>query len=172
MSDANTARQGVSGGFNAGASSGYVTNVTGLYLTMGLGTILTLWLFVTFAGSMGVGSLGSGLGTGANTLQGVASVAFALVIVAGPILTTIVAYWVGRDEGHGAGGAIAGAIANVVGVVVTVVVLFLLVVVLSESAAGLDQAVGPVALGLLGMAIGVAITGAAGGAIGGRSAQS
>ena len=156
-----------SGGVTAGEDlTGYVSTVTLVYLTMGLGTTLTLFLFVTLAGNSG-GMGAAGL-LGYNTqLAQFFAFAWILLVFLGPVITTLVGFFVGRDVGMTAPGAIAGAAANVVGVLVTLVALFVVMIVLQSSSMG--SQIGQVLIAFVGIGIGVGVTGAAGGAVGARS---
>lgn len=151
----------------------YVSTVTAVYLTMGIGTALTLFLFATFAGGTG--------GIGPSTMMGVGGggqlatyvfFAWMLLIFVGPLVTTLVAVAVGRNCQNPGAGAVAGAISNVVGVLVTLTVLLALGIVVAASptgAGGLGRQLGRVLLAFVGIGIGVGITGALGGFVGGRT---
>lgn len=153
----------------------YVSTVTYVYLTMGIGTALTLFLFATFAGGMG--------GLGASPMTGVGAsgqlttyvlFAWVLLIFVGPLVTTLVAFAVGRNCQNPGAGAVAGAIANVVGVLVTLTVLLALGIVFAAGSTGagaLGRQLGRVLLAFIGIGIGVGITGALGGFVGGRTAH-
>lgn len=163
MAQATTTR----GGYSTGASmASYVSSVTLLYLTMAFGTALTIFLFISFLGSPMGTSLGGFGSMGSATLAGAITAVWSILLILGPIVTTLVAFFVGRSAGTSTPAPIVGAVSNVVGVLVTLIVMFLLILLLSPTGGGMGSGLGRLLVGFLGIGIGVGVTGAAGGALG------
>lgn len=171
MSDVTATRGATRGGGYGGTGtfSKYAATVLGVYLTMALGTTVSMFLFVSFAGSMATDSLGTlGMGS-ARTLFGGVSVAWLLVLVLAPILAAVLGFIVGRDTNDRAAGAIVGATSNAVGFFLTMVVLLVLVLLTSPGPTALGPGLGQALVGFVGMGIGVTLTAAAAGGLGAHS---
>ncbi len=140
----------------------------GVHLTYGLGTALTIFLFLSLAPQSATQSLPLG-GAGAGNATLFASVLFAFVL--GIFLSALPVIGVGVFVGWTASGsgspALVSAAVNVGALVVTMLVLFVLALVFAPSGGGGDagQLIGPV----VGVAIATGIVGGAAGFLGDRA---
>lgn len=127
----------------------------GVYLVVGLGAALTMFLYALFAGSSTV----VGPSAGSAELYIAAANAFTLVLQMGPLLAVALGVYVTTLD-HDASDTIAAAAATGIGSAVTLVVLAVLLVVFEPSGISMDLADALVAA--VGAVLGNAATGAAG----------
>jgi len=141
------------------------------YVTAAVGTVITVFLFLAFAsgatgttGTFGGGVAGSGTG-GGNDLFAAVSVAFLFMLFLAAIVATGLGVFVGRTyDGRQSPVAVSAGV-NAAGVLTGLFLLFVLLLVTAPGGGGgADQLIGP----LIGATIGVALTGAAAGAVGDR----
>lgn len=161
---------GGTGGLGRWISFGVAT-----YLVLGLGTAITVYLLGVLGSALSAGPGGVLPGTGGmltgNALSGAILVGLLVVAFFGAVVATGIGVFAGRNSGAGESAATNGAVASGVGVLVTAVVMAILFLLL---AGGSGPGGGGDALGLIGtvigLSIGVAITGAVAAGVGERSA--
>jgi hypothetical protein len=175
MSDSNHTEgrrrtDGGTGGIGRWISFGVAT-----YLVLGLGTAITVYLLGVLGSALSSGPGGVLPGTGGmltgDALSGAILVGLLVVAFFGAVVATGIGVFAGRNSSADESSATNGALASGVGVLVTAVIMALLFLLLAGGSGG---AGGGDALGLIGMVvgltIGVAITGAVAAGVGERSA--
>jgi hypothetical protein len=146
------------------------------YLVLGLGTAVSVYLLGMLGSALSSGPGGVLPGTGGmltgNALSGAILVGLLVVAFFGAAVATGIGIFAGRNSRGGESAATNGALSSGVGVLVTAVVMVVLLVLLG-SGSGTGSGGGDL-LGLFGMVIGltvgVGITGAVAAGVGERSA--
>lgn len=158
----------------AGSPGRWISFGVATYLVLGLGTAITVYLLGMLGRALSA-SPGGGLpGTGGmltgNALSGAILVGLLVVGFLGALVATAIGVFAGRNAGAQESAATNGGLASAVGVLVTAVVMVILLLLLgSDSGGGGFDAMGLVG-SVIGLTVGVGITGAVAAGVGERSA--
>lgn len=159
---------GPSGGMGRWVSLGVAT-----YLVASLGTVASFYLLVLAASALdsGAGGVGGpgGIGLfGDGGLAGAIGIGLAAIVFLGAGLATALGLYIGRTVGSGESAPAAGAASTGAGAFVAAAILFVFFLVLDGGASGGDEVL-PAVGAIVGLSVGVAITGAAAAAVGQRA---
>lgn len=160
----------------AGGAGRWISFGVATYLVLGLGTAISVYLLGVLGSALSSGPGGALPGTGGmltgDALSGAILIGLLVIAFFGAVVATGIGVFAGRNSDGGESAATNGALASGVGVLVTAVVMVILLVLLGGGSG--TGAGGGDLLGLLGMVvgltIGVGITGAVAAGVGERSA--